>query len=209
MPRETPAVHLSGKTPPGERALRAAADETPQESRAEDARILLLPESSAAQGAPGRCAAPGLQETRDLGEMSPPVARASRSRLASRSSTLIPDVADIKIVGTERARDGHTKYRLAVACNGGASFVTTSARRYSEFDALHQKLQDVAREGPRTGGGGSRVRMPVLPPKGWCRAVDENFLARRKRMLEDYIRAVANIPVLAGSSVVRRFLKSP
>lgn len=71
-------------------------------------------------------------------------------------------------------------------------------RRYSEFDALQKKLKHMVSD---------VASLPVLPPKTWCRKINnDSFAEVRRCQLEVYMHKLLEIDGIYKTKDVRKFL---
>ena len=121
-------------------------------------------------------------------------------RVASRSTTLMNDVQDVKILNFEKI-DGHIRYRIGLSINGGTSFMSTATKRFRQFVELDHML--------RLGLSSKSQRkvMPALPSKTFMTWTnDVLFLQRRLHELQCYLSALVRCPHVAHSQALKSFI---
>jgi len=77
-------------------------------------------------------------------------------------------------------------------------------KRYRDFHALHQELSKRA-----TPTDDTQIDLPHLPPKRLTRSLAVEFVEKRKKELQGYLRETLTSPELLHSSVILDFLEVP
>ncbi|PWY98142.1 hypothetical protein BCV70DRAFT_202313 [Testicularia cyperi] len=123
----------------------------------------------------------------------------------SNTSRPIPTFASppsvIEIVDAQKSGDGASSYIVYVIRNGSSE----AKRRYSEFEALREAL---VRMHPTTiiAPIPSKHTLSDYAAKQSKAKEDATIIARRKRMLQSFLRRCDNHPKLRGDEVLQKFL---
>ncbi|KAJ1017754.1 hypothetical protein NDA16_005073 [Ustilago loliicola] len=107
----------------------------------------------------------------------------------------------IEIVDAQKSGDGGSSFIVYVICNGS----TEAKRRYSEFEALREaliRLHPTIIIAPIP----SKHTLSDYAAKQSKAKEDATIIARRKRMLQSFLRRCDNHPKLRGDQVLQKFL---